>query len=1027
MIKFLLQRPIAVLMAFTACVIVGAVTYCTLPVSLLPHIDIPRITVQVSGENTSARELENTVVAPVRRQLLQVSGLKEIESETRDGSGVIRLEFEFGTNTDLAFIEVNEKIDAAMSSLPKETERPRAIKSSATDIPVFYLNLTLKDDRPYEETDEARFLELCTVAETVIKRRIEQLPQVAMADVTGIPGRMIQLVPDVDKMRSVGLTIDNIEAALTANNVEPGSMFVRDGYYEYNVRVSNALRTVDDVAAIYLSVGGRIMQLRDFCEVRYAPQKELGRSLADGKRAVTLAIIKQDEENMSSLKSSLKKTTDYFAARYPDIEFGITRNQTELLDYTISNLQQNLGLGFLFILVVALFFLHDLRSPLIIAINMVVAVIITFLFFYLFDVSLNIISLSGLILAVGMMIDNSIIVTENISQYKERGYTLRRACAAGATEMITPMLSSMLTTIAVFVPLIFMSGIAGALFRDQAFSITAGLLCSYFVGILLLPVLYLLFYKAGIRNKKNILNFSFHQLLSDRWLERLYDRGIDWTFSHKTLCVVGMLLTLPLCVLMFYIIEKTRMPEIEQHEVVVRLEWNENIHVDENNRRIADLLRLSRSYAVEHTAYVGVQDYLFDSGEELSATEAELYFKVHVPAEVDSLQHLLRHYLRECYPSAIVTFSPPENIFEKLFITGEADVVAQLRSLHGNPTQDKIERAEQLVTEAGGQDPEGVPLQRQLCLVVDKEKLLVYQVKYDDVAQALRSAFKDNQVSVLRSYQQYLPICIVGNDPTVTQVLQHTHIASNYTDEDGKKSEERRYIPLSELVKIEYANDLKQITAGRDGEFIPLYFYDVENPPLLISQIRDSFRGDKDWEVDFSGSFFSNEQMMGELVVILFVSLLLMYFILCAQFESFVQPLIVLIEIPVDTAFALVALWVLGHTLNLMSAIGIIVTCGIIVNDSILKLDAMNNLRKSGMPLFDAIHEAGHRRLRPIIMTSLTTILAMVPLLFTSDMGSELQKPLAIAMIGAMAVGTLVSLFLIPLVYWFVYRKTESR
>ena len=152
-----------------------------------------------------------------------------------------------------------------------------------------------------------------------------------------------------------------------------------------------------------------------------------------------------------------------------------------------------------------------------------------------------------------------------------------------------------------------------------------------------------------------------------------------------------------------------------------------------------------------------------------------------------------------------------------------------------------------------------------------------------------------------------------------------------------------------------------------------------------------------------------------------------MYFILCAQFESFVQPLIVLIEIPVDTAFALVALWVLGHTLNLMSAIGIIVTCGIIVNDSILKLDAMNNLRKSGMPLFDAIHEAGHRRLRPIIMTSLTTILAMVPLLFTSDMGSELQKPLAIAMIGAMAVGTLVSLFLIPLVYWFVYRKTESR
>ncbi len=1027
MIKFLLQRPIAVFMAFAACVILGAVTYFSLPVSLLPHIDIPRISVQVSGENTSARELENTVVAPVRRQLLQVSGLKNIESETRDGSGIIRLEFEFGTNTDLAFIEVNEKIDAAMSSLPKEIDRPRAIKSSATDIPVFYLNLTLKSDTPYEPTDEVRFLEMCEVAENVIKRRIEQLPQVAMADVTGIPGRMIQLVPDMDKLYSAGLTIENIESALTANNVEPGSMFVRDGYYEYNVRVSNTLRTIDDVAGIYLSVGGRLMQLRDFCKVEYASQRELGRSLADGKQAVTLAIIKQDEENMASLKRSLKSTTDYFAARYPDIEFTITRNQTELLDYTISNLQQNLGLGFLFILVIALFFLHDLRSPLIIAINMIVAVIITFLFFYLFKVSLNIISLSGLILAVGMMIDNSIIVTENISQYRERGYTLRRACVAGATEMITPMLSSMLTTVAVFLPLIFMSGIAGALFRDQAFSITAGLLCSYFVGILLLPVLYLLIYKMGIRKKRSILNYSFHQLLSDRWLDRIYEKGIDWTFSHKTLCVVAMILTLPLCVVMFYVIDKTRMPDIEQQELVSRIEWNENIHIDENNRRIGDVLRLSTPYAVEHTAYVGIQDYILDSGEELSATEAELYFKVHSSSEVDSLQALLQQYMRQYYPQAVITFSPPENIFEKLFVTGEADVVAQMRSLHQTPTQEEIEQVEQLVVRSTQAIPEKIPLSRQLCLVVDKEKLLLYQIAYNDVAQALRTAFKDNQLSVLRSYQQYLPICIVGDDPTVSQVLRDTYIASTYKYETEEKPENRRYIPLSDLVKVEYTNDLKQITAGRDGEYIPMRFYDVENPPALVAQIRETFRGSKEWEVDFSGSFFSNEQMMSELVIILLVSLLLMYFILCAQFESFLQPLIVLIEIPVDTAFALVTLWALGHTLNLMSAIGIIVTCGIIVNDSILKLDAMNTLRKSGMPLLEAIHLAGHRRLRPIIMTSLTTILAMVPLLFTSDMGSELQKPLAIAMIGAMAIGTLVSLFLVPLVYWFIYRKKYSR
>ena len=219
---------------------------------------------------------------------------------------------------------------------------------------------------------------------------------------------------------------------------------------------------------------------------------------------------------------------------------------------------------------------------------------------------------------------------------------------------------------------------------------------------------------------------------------------------------------------------------------------------------------------------------------------------------------------------------------------------------------------------------------------------------------------------------------------------------------------------------------MKSITAGKNGEYIPLSFYDVKDAPGLMRKVKEVVNEEKEWEVDFSGSFFSNEKMMGELTVILFVSLLLMYFILCAQFESFLQPLIVLMEIPIDTAFALLALWVFGHTLNLMSAIGIIVTCGIVVNDSILKMDAINELRKAGMPLVEAIHTAGRRRLRAIIMTSLTTIFAMVPLLFTSDMGSEMQKPLSIAMIGSMVVGTLVSLFIIPLIYWFIYRKERA-
>ncbi|MDR1879670.1 MAG: efflux RND transporter permease subunit, partial [Tannerellaceae bacterium] len=319
MIKFLLARPIAVLMAFTACFIIGLVTYFTLPVSLLPDIAIPEITIQMPGANTSARELENTVVKPVRQQLMQVSRLRDIRSETRDGIGIIHLGFDFGTNTDLAFIEVNEKIDAAMNNLPRETERPRVIKASATDIPVFCLNLTLKEGAQ----DEAEsFLALSEFAEMVIKRRIEQLPEVAMVDITGTAKQQVQIVPDMTWMATAGITLDDIEQAIASNNIEPGSMTVRDGYYEYNIKFSALLRSAADVEDIYIRKEGRIFQLKEMAKVSVVPVKESGFSLSNGKRAVTLAIIKQADENMDAMKKSLQETIDYFSAVYPTIEFS---------------------------------------------------------------------------------------------------------------------------------------------------------------------------------------------------------------------------------------------------------------------------------------------------------------------------------------------------------------------------------------------------------------------------------------------------------------------------------------------------------------------------------------------------------------------------------------------------------------------------------------------------------------------------------------------------------------------------------
>ncbi|MDR2805606.1 MAG: efflux RND transporter permease subunit [Dysgonamonadaceae bacterium] len=1018
MIKFLINRPIAVCMAFTAFFVLGIITYLNVPVSLLPDIAIPEITVQVSGANHSARELENTVVTPIRQQLLQIGKLRNIRTETRDGNAIARLSFEYGANTDLAFIEVNEKIDAAMNNIPRDIDRPRVVKASATDIPVFNLNLTCKDVAPNVSAEKSQFLDLCELSESVIKRQIEQLPQVAMVDMTGLIRKEVVILPDPKLLAITGITLANIESVLTSNNIEPGSMVVRDGYYEYNIRFSAALRTLEDVRNIYIRKNDQIFQLKDLAQIDVVPEKEKGIALYNGKHAVSLAIIKQADENMANMKGALNSVIDHLRATYPEIEFNVSQNQTELLDYTISNLQQNLLLAFIFVCLISVLFMRDVKSPAIIGLSMFISLIISLMFFYLFHISLNIVSLTGLILALGMMIDNSIIVTDNISQYRQKGLTIEEACVKGTNEVIAPMLSSVFTTIVVFVPLVFLSGIAGAIFFDQAFSVTAGLLVSYLTGIMLLPVLYKLAFSERRKKRAQTRNDG----TEGNRLNTFYDAGIAWIFSHKILTTIIMLAILPLCYLLFTIIPKEKMPDISQNELLVRVEWNENVHVQENEERIVALLNFLDKQIIEHSALIAGQQYVLNREKEQSASESQIYLKTPQKKDIPAVKKTIVNYFAGRYPDAILSFEPAGTLFEKIFTTNDPDLTVEYytRNRMEAPDAPTIRRLEQTLLQKTGEMPMDVSFQKQLNLHIDREKLLLYKISYDEVYRALKTGFRENKFSVLRSYQQYLPIVLSAENRNVREVIDNI-LMDVIDSENGTRIQ----IPLNVFVSTTPAEDLKTIIAGKNGEYIPLDFYNTNQAQKIMRVAKQIVQDDNRWEIDFSGSFFSNRKMINELLVILLISILLMYFILAAQFENFVQPLIVLLEIPIDITAALGLLIVAGHSLNLMSAIGIVVTCGVIINDSILKVDMMNQLRREGYPLMDAIHEAGRRRLKAILMTSLTSIVCMTPLLFSSDMGSELEKPLAIATIGGMVIGTLVSLFVVPLAYWRIYKNKD--
>ncbi|HSH52450.1 MAG TPA: efflux RND transporter permease subunit [Bacteroidales bacterium] len=521
MVNFLVKRPVATIMSFIAFILMGIVASQRIPVSLLPDIDIPEITIHISRDNTSLHTLESSVVTPFRKQLLQVSGVKDIQSETKNNQAVIRLLFEFGVDIDYAFLEVNDKIDAVMAYMPKDVQRPRIIKASATDIPVFYLNIS--ENTNY--SSQRSFLQLSEFINNVIKKRIEQLPEVAIADISGIVFPEIYIKPYESKFRNLNLTISDLQNAFVQNNLNPGSILIQDGHYQYNLMFDNELKSVEDISNILINKDERVFRLGELAEIGTRTRERKGLYLNGRLESVNLAVIKHSSAKMNNMKEEVSKVLEQFQKDYPELNFDISRDQTLLLNYSISNLKQSLVIGCILAVFIMFLFIRNPRAPLLIAFSIPVSLVISLLFFYIIGLSVNIISLSGLILGVGMMIDNSIIVIDNIAQYNKRGDNLLHAIVNGTNEVIRPLISSVLTTCAVFIPLIFLSGISGALFYDQAMAVAIGLFVSLIVSVTILPVLYKLFHVNYNEKSKR------HFVLFD--LEKYYNKWFDFVFSYR--------------------------------------------------------------------------------------------------------------------------------------------------------------------------------------------------------------------------------------------------------------------------------------------------------------------------------------------------------------------------------------------------------------------------------------------------------------------------------------------------------------
>ena len=998
MLRFLLLRPIAVIMVMIALLAVGVLSFVQLPVSLLPDIDVPEIMISVQYPNSSPEEIEQNVLKPIRENMLTINGLKSLESLAQQESGTVSLQMQYGTNMNLAYIEVNEKIDRLTSSLPSTLDRPQVVKANTSDIPVARIQIV-----PARDEDQ---LVTSDLAINILKRRLEQLEGIGLVDINGTQQAVIRISPDYAAMRSLNLTDADIIQTVEGANLDLGSLSVRDGNYRYFLNLASNLSDPSELEKLPIKIPGsnKIVRLQQIAAVYAEAEKARGFHLFNAHQGIVITIHKQAQARMPEVMPKVYETINMFRAEYPAIDFQVTQDQSLLLTLSIQNLSQALIWGGLFAFGVLFVFMGGWREPLVMGVVLPISLVLCFSLLYLCHISLNIISLSGLALGLGMLVDNSIVVIDNIVIKRKEGTSLIDSCVNGTQEVLAPLISSALTNLAVFIPLIFMSGITGALFYDQAIAVTCILFVSILCTFIFVPLLY-----SILNRNREVTNREDSTLFL--WLREKYHRSFLFVWAHKTTSLIVMAALIPVSIILLIAIPKEGFPEIGRTESVIDIDWNEPIDVQESRKRVIQFLTDHKLIIEQSEAEVGFQQFILSTSKN-SAQQAKLYIRFSSQEQKNKSEFAMRKYLLRYFPTSSVVFSNAPNAFEQLFVSSSPLYEVRLR----DPKSKRpipIETANILAhsEKHQGRIGKGFEIEDMVFMTLDFSKMRLYGVNFNILTQKLKIVFGDYRITNLKNFGDVIPVMFSGSFNDLETVMRSTEVPS----ENGKM------YPLREFVTATYEQHYKNITADASGIFQAITMDSVNNEKELRAELQ-TMANENNLTADFTGTLFDKQKNLRQLLFILLISFAVMYFIITAEFESFTQPLMVMLSIPIGFAGSLLLLGACGGTINIMSGIGLVVVLGILDNDAILKIDRINNLQKL-MPLDLAIPQAGLERFKPIVMNTCTNVLALVPIIFSSGLGADLQRPVAITTIGGLIFGTFAALYFIPLVYWVMKKK----
>lgn len=963
-----------------------------LPVSLMPELEIPVVAIQISVPGWTAEEIDRQIVNPMRRILLECDHLEDINTSTSGGQSLVELTFTFGTSMQEVFWQVNEKTDRVWSALPREIDRPIISRVKASDLPILRLNV-------YQAIpDDSDLLQLSEYVTQGLALRLEQLPEIAVVDITGNRDRQLQLKLDPISLANKGLLIQDIANSLRASNSPMRRFSVTDNQYEYVLTLDHRLSGKENIENIRIESGERMYGLMDLATISEVAQPLLGSYLANGQPGIGIAIMKKPEASVESLREAVETILADESSLHPDIRFMISEDQGLLLEDSLGGLIQSLWIAGIMVFVVLLFFFNSWRSPWIMAVSLVFSLLVSLLGFYLLDLSFNLISISGLILGIGLMIDNGIIVLDNILRSKE-GRDLSEAAYLGSAEVVRPLLSSMLTTIVVFLPLTLIPGMGGMLFQEQAIAISLALGASYLSAILVIPSLVVV-WKKSLETPQRSLSTA----------ENVYEKFAGAALRWKKAMILG---AIGLCAVATWIapgLEVSRLPALPSSAVMLTISWNEPIAVAQNQNRLQGILAELEDIEMKSTSELGIQSFVLEKKQRLQAQQARIWLSPTSQGDLDRITERLSLILISQYPSATFHFaSPPDPLS---LILGEELPEYILACFSQESTTylstEILASAARFLEDSMNIPTSPMEIAQTIEIQILPEKLLFYDISNEAVIQTLSAALDGFEVLNITTGRRPIPVTIAHYSSTSFSELTRGLFVSNAQND---------MTPIDQLISLSRLTTFQTIRGDGQGAYIGLIPNLTQQQDVQWATVLRQLEQKFPMRLQLKGQHLSNQHILEPILWGLLVGVFLLLAILTVQFESFRLPLIILSEVPVTIGMILSIWWVMGISVNVMSLIGIILVTGIMINDSILKIGTVQQLESNGRPRDLAITEGGKIRFRPIIMTSLTTIFAAIPILIGSGLGNALQQPLALTIIIGMVVGTLVSLFYVPVLY----------